>query len=82
VEALRIVSIALVPLALACSSSEVPAPSAERPSIVLIIGDDHGHPDFGFMGSPVVETPHLDRLAAEGTVFTRGHNTASVCGPR
>jgi uncharacterized sulfatase len=53
----------------------------ERPNIVLIIGDDHGYPDFGFMGSAYVETPHLDRLAEEGTVFTHGYNTASLCVP-
>jgi uncharacterized sulfatase len=52
-----------------------------RPNLVLIIGDDHGYTDFGFMGSRVVQTPHLDRLAAEGTVFRLGYSTASVCRP-
>jgi uncharacterized sulfatase len=65
----------------ACSFGEAPAPGVERPNIVLIIGDDHGYPDFGFMGSPYVETPHLDRLAEEGTVFTHGFNSASLCQP-
>ncbi|UCE87525.1 MAG: sulfatase-like hydrolase/transferase [Deltaproteobacteria bacterium] len=51
------------------------------PNLVLIIGDDHGYPDFGFMGSPYVQTPRLDRLAREGTLFTRGFTTASVCRP-
>ncbi|UCE87300.1 MAG: sulfatase-like hydrolase/transferase [Deltaproteobacteria bacterium] len=51
------------------------------PNLVLIVADDHGYTDFGFMGSPHVATPHLDRLAQEGTLFTRGFNTASVCGP-
>lgn len=68
-------------LASACSFGEGNPPEVERPNIVLIIGDDHGYPDFGFMGSPYVETPQLDRLAAEGTVFTHGYNTASVCLP-
>lgn len=68
-------------LASACSLGEVGPAEVDRPNIVLIIGDDHGYPDFGFMGSPYVETPHLDRLAAEGTVFTHGYNTASVCQP-
>jgi arylsulfatase A-like enzyme len=57
------------------------APSAAPPNIVLIIGDDHGYPDFGFMGSEIVQTPHLDRLAASGTVFPSGYSTASVCRP-
>ncbi len=51
------------------------------PNVVLLVGDDHGYPDFGFMGSPVVETPQLDALAREGTVFTRSFVTASVCRP-
>ena len=68
-------------LASACSFGEGGLPEVDRPNIVLIIGDDHGYPDFGFMGSPYVETPHLDRLAAEGTVFTHGYNTASICVP-
>lgn len=53
--------------------------TAPPPNIVLIIGDDHGYPDFGFMGSPIVMTPELDRIAQEGVVFTHGFNTASTC---
>ena len=56
-------------------------PPVDRPNIVLIIGDDHGYPDAGFMGSEIVKTPHLDRLAAGGTVFTTAWNTASTCRP-
>jgi uncharacterized sulfatase len=68
-------------LASACSFGEGRVPEVDRPNIVLIIGDDHGYPDFGFMGSPYVETPQLDRLAAQGTVLTHGYNTASACRP-
>jgi uncharacterized sulfatase len=46
-----------------------------------VIADDHGWPDSGFMGSPLVRTPNLDRLAAEGTVFRNGYATASICRP-
>ena len=51
----------------------------ERPNIILVIGDDHGYGDFGFMGSAVASTPHLDSLAAGGTTFRVGYTTASVC---
>jgi uncharacterized sulfatase len=51
------------------------------PNLVLIIGDDHGYPDSGFMGSQIVQTPNLDRLAREGTVFRNGYATASICRP-
>ena len=69
----------LVPIALLIAASC--GGSAQRPNVVLIIGDDHGYPYFGFMGSEVVQTPHLDRLAREGTVFTRAFTTASYCRP-
>jgi uncharacterized sulfatase len=52
-----------------------------RPNLILIVGDDIGYPDFGFMGSPHVYTPNVDRLAASGTVFRNGYATASICVP-
>lgn len=60
-----------------CRAEAVPGP----PNIVLVIADDQGWPDSGFMGSSVVQTPNLDRLAAEGTVFRNGYATASFCRP-
>jgi len=53
----------------------------ERPNVVLIIGDDVGWTDFGFMGSEVIQTPRLDRLASEGIVFTHAFSPASLCRP-
>ncbi|MCY3488539.1 MAG: sulfatase-like hydrolase/transferase, partial [Bacteroidetes bacterium] len=64
----------LLMLGSACSS---PAP----PNIVLIIGDDHGYPYFGFTGSVHVHTPHMDRLAHGGALFTQGHTTDNHCRP-
>lgn len=61
--------------------AQSPARAPERPNIVLLIGDDYGYPYHGFTGSEVVQTPHLDRLAAEGTVFTQGFATSNVCRP-
>jgi len=54
--------------------------ATDRPNIVLIIGDDHGYTDFGFAGA-LIQTPNLDRLADEGTLFTRAYNTSSICSP-
>ncbi len=51
------------------------------PNIVFILGDDHGYPYAGFMGSEIVATPNLDRLAEGGTTFTHAHSSASVCRP-
>jgi uncharacterized sulfatase len=62
-----------------CSSAVDPV--ADRPNLVLIIGDDLADRDLGFMGSEIVRTPNLDRLAREGTVFRNAQVTASVCKP-
>ena len=54
---------------------------AAPPNVLLIISDDQGWSDFGFMGSDEIHTPHLDRLAAQSAVFTRGYVPTSVCRP-
>lgn len=54
---------------------------AERPNIVLIISDDQGAGDYGFMGHPHVQTPHLDELASQSLTFTRGFVPTSLCCP-
>jgi uncharacterized sulfatase len=51
------------------------------PNIILIISDDHGWTDYGFMSHPKIETPSLDRLAAESAVFTRGYVPTALCRP-
>lgn len=57
------------------------APRVETPNILLIISDDHGWTDYGFMGHPEIETPHLDRLARQSAVFTRGYVPTALCRP-
>ncbi len=49
--------------------------------MILVISDDHGWADYGFMGHPVVKTPNLDRLASRGVVYTRGYVAAPLCCP-
>ena len=51
------------------------------PNIVLLIGDDHGYPYFGFMGDQNVETPTMDALARGGVTFSHGHVTVPYCRP-
>lgn len=50
-----------------------------RPNVVLIISDDQGWGDFGFMGSADIRTPHLDALAKESLVFARGYVPTALC---
>ena len=51
------------------------------PNIVLIISDDQHWADYSFMGHPHIQTPHLDKLASQSLLFTRGYVTSSLCCP-
>jgi arylsulfatase A-like enzyme len=51
------------------------------PNVILIVTDDQGYADVGFHGSHEIVTPHLDALAASGTVCTSGYVTFPVCSP-
>jgi arylsulfatase A-like enzyme len=57
----------------------LPAAAADRPNVLMIVGDDWGWTDFGFMGHPEVRTPHLDRLARDGALFPNGYTPTSLC---
>lgn len=55
--------------------------SVKRPNIVLIVSDDHGTAALGCYGNPVIETPALDALAADGTLFMDANCTTASCSP-
>ncbi|MGT2516678.1 sulfatase-like hydrolase/transferase (plasmid) [Sphingomonas panni] len=57
------------------------ATKLRKPNIVLLFADDAGYRDFGFQGSRTMRTPHLDRLAREGTRFSQAYVTDPTCGP-
>lgn len=52
-----------------------------KPNIVLLFADDAGYGDFGFHGSRHFQTPHLDRLAAEGVRLSSFYVTGATCAP-
>jgi arylsulfatase A-like enzyme len=52
-----------------------------RPNILIILADDLGYADTGFTGSNAVQTPNLDRLAANGVILENGYVTHPYCGP-
>lgn len=56
------------------------AEPAPRPNIVWIIVDDMS-PNFACYGEKLIDTPHVDRLACEGTRFAQAYVTAPVCSP-
>ncbi len=53
----------------------------EKPNVLLIVVDDLGWADCGFMGSTFYETPNLDHLASESLVFTNAYAGAANCAP-
>ena len=52
-----------------------------RPNLLIIYADDLGWHDVGFNGRKDWETPNLDRLAAQGTVFDRWYTGSPLCAP-
>ena len=53
----------------------------QRPNIVFMLADDMGTGDLGCYGHPYATTPNIDRLAEEGTLFTRYYATGVTCCP-
>lgn len=62
---------------LSCS----PLSAASPPNLIWIMADDLGWGDLGCYGQKVIQTPHLDRMAAEGMRFTHFYAGATVCAP-
>lgn len=58
-----------------------PPLEARPPNFVIIFIDDMGYGDIGPFGSTLNDTPHLDRMAAEGMTLTSFYVAASVCTP-
>ncbi|MDZ4404250.1 sulfatase [Prosthecobacter sp.] len=57
----------------------ISAAGQRPPNVVLILADDLGYADLGCFGAEKIKTPHLDRLAAEGTKFTSFYVAQAVC---
>ncbi len=77
---------------LACSAApddaRSPAPDAmaalaqaPRPDVVVVVVDDLRWDEFGAAGHPYLETPNIDRLAAEGALFTNSFHAVPLCSP-
>lgn len=73
-------SMVCAPLASAQSADAVQKAS-KPPNIVLLLSDDMAWTDYGFMGHPDIQTPNLDRLASQATVFPRGYVPTALCRP-
>ena len=67
----------LVGLAADAGAEEAEAP----PNVILVMADDLGWGDVGFNGNEVVQTPHLDAMAAAGLRLTRFYTASPLCSP-
>ncbi|HUR53705.1 MAG TPA: sulfatase-like hydrolase/transferase, partial [Gemmataceae bacterium] len=73
--------LALLPLLVAFVAPAADAADPPRRlNVVVLLADDWRHDTLGCAGHPVLKTPHLDALAAEGFRFTRACVTTSICG--
>lgn len=62
--------------------NSTPGADGETPNIIVILADDMGYGDIAALNpGSKIPTPHLDRLAAEGLVFTDAHSSGSYCVP-
>ena len=52
-----------------------------KPNIILIYADDLGYGDVSSYGATAVQTPHIDRIANEGVLFTDAHAPSATCTP-
>jgi len=77
---LNFFQIAGVPLTSETSDGARPQP-AGRPNVVLILTDDQRWDAMSCAGHPLLRTPHLDRMAAEGARFANMFVTTSLCSP-
>ena len=66
----------LVVAALGCASRLT---AAGPPNVLVLLVDDLRWDSLGCAGNPVVVTPNIDRLAAEGVRFTQARVTTSIC---
>lgn len=53
----------------------------KTPNILLIVSDEHAPQFCGCYGHLIVQTPNLDRLAAEGTLFENAYSNCPICAP-
>ena len=61
--------------------SIVGATAGETPNVIFILADDLGYGDIGCYGQRLIQTPILDRIAAEGVRFTQFYAGSTVCAP-
>ncbi len=64
-----------------CFPVSSPSAAPEKPNVVFILSDDHRWDHLGCVGHPFLQTPHLDRLSAQGVLFENAFATTPLCSP-
>lgn len=65
--------------ALACGRTVGRAAAARRPNVIFLLTDDQRWDALGCAGNPIIQTPHIDAMAADGVRFTNAFVTTSIC---
>jgi arylsulfatase len=68
-------------LSWSCAASSEDERPARRPNVVFLLADDLGWAELGSYGQRKIQTPHVDRIAAEGVRFTQHYSGSAVCAP-
>ena len=76
-----VLGVALSWLVLGTVASHLAGAAPDRPNVVLIMTDNHGAWTLGCYGNQDIRTPHIDRLANEGMLFSRCYSSNPVCSP-
>ncbi|WP_299782419.1 sulfatase [uncultured Formosa sp.] len=66
---------------LSCNLNVFAQEKQPKPNVIIFFTDDQGYQDVGVFGSPLIKTPYLDKMAAEGVTFTDFYAASSVCSP-
>ncbi|WP_242672957.1 arylsulfatase [Niastella yeongjuensis] len=64
-----------------CQQSDAQQAKTAKPNIIFILADDLGYGDLGCYGQKLIQTPHLDAMAKQGTRFTQFYAGTAVCAP-
>jgi arylsulfatase A len=78
--ALALATLLTSPLGLIGAQSAEPS-AARKPNIIFILADDLGYREVGCYGQKLIQTPNINRLAAEGMRFTQCYAGSSICSP-
>lgn len=72
---------ALLAIGCACAAAQCASAQQRKPNVIYIMCDDMGYGDLACYGQPYISTPHIDSMAAQGTLFTQAYAGSPVSAP-